>query len=322
MANKRITDQTTDTALTAGDYIIVDSSTEGTRKFDLGSELADIKADFAEFKYGGGGLTDEARYALLDCFQQMPWFTANSKSHYDALAAALFPVATLSSITCVYTQSGTVYESDSLDSLKTDLVVTAHYSDQSTTTVTNYTLSGTLTEGTSTITVSYSGKTTTFNVAVTADTTANIETEGYVLSHYTSGDPIRNEAKTYGGITIKYDLDSATTALALSGIIPYTSTDAPLTNTSGAIVVYDSNGDYVNYVYERMSNGNRWAQDASGTMTEYSQSWTVSSFSKIAFSVDIRHLDDAYMYHSTTGQVFFAGKNTPYFGMSNISEAQ
>lgn len=75
----------------------------------------------------------------------------------------------LTSISAVYTQSGTVYETDSLDSLKTDLVVTANYSDSSTQTVpsADYTLSGTLTVGTSTITVSYSGKTTTFNVTVT-----------------------------------------------------------------------------------------------------------------------------------------------------------
>ncbi len=79
--------------------------------------------------------------------------------------------AELVSISAVYTQSGTVYDTDSLDSLKSDLVVTATYSDSSTETVasTDYTLSGTLTEGTSTITVSYEGKTATFNVNVTWD---------------------------------------------------------------------------------------------------------------------------------------------------------
>lgn len=78
--------------------------------------------------------------------------------------------AVLNSITATYTQSGTVYDTDTLDSLKDDLVVTANYSDSSTQTVpaADYTLSGTLTAGTSTITVSYSGKTTTFNVTVTA----------------------------------------------------------------------------------------------------------------------------------------------------------
>lgn len=77
---------------------------------------------------------------------------------------------TLSSISAVYTQSGTVYDTDTLDSLKADLVVTAHYSDSSTQTVpaADYTLSGELTVGTSTITVSYGGKTATFDVTVTA----------------------------------------------------------------------------------------------------------------------------------------------------------
>ena len=75
----------------------------------------------------------------------------------------------LTSISAVYTQSGTVYTSDSLDSLKSDLGVTAHYSDSSTSVVssTDYTLSGTLTVGTSTITVTYEGLTTTFNVTAT-----------------------------------------------------------------------------------------------------------------------------------------------------------
>lgn len=78
---------------------------------------------------------------------------------------------TLSSISAVYTQSGTVYDTDSLDSLKADLVVTATWSDSSTTTVdsADYTLSGTLTAGTSTVTVSYGGKTTTFSVTVTQE---------------------------------------------------------------------------------------------------------------------------------------------------------
>lgn len=85
-------------------------------------------------------------------------------------------VATLVSITAVYTQSGTVYTSDTLDSLKSDLVVTAHYSDSSDETVpsANYTLSGTLEAGTSTITAAYGGKTDTFTVTVSAVTLSSI----------------------------------------------------------------------------------------------------------------------------------------------------
>lgn len=50
MATKRIIDQPTDTALSPGDLIIVDSeeSGVGTRKFDLGTELTDIKQDLGD----------------------------------------------------------------------------------------------------------------------------------------------------------------------------------------------------------------------------------------------------------------------------------
>lgn len=72
------------------------------------------------------------------------------------------------SITATYTQSGTVYDTDSLDSLKADLVVTANYAGGTSETVpaSGYTLSGTLAVGTSTVTVEYAGLTTTFNVVV------------------------------------------------------------------------------------------------------------------------------------------------------------
>mgnify|MGYP002523897598 CR=1 FL=1 len=96
----------------------------------------------------------------------MAYIDDDGQDYYDALHNALYPPANLTSISCVYTQSGAVYDTDTLDSLKSDLVVTAHYSNGTTQTVTSYTLSGTLTTGTSTITVSYGGKTTTFNVAV------------------------------------------------------------------------------------------------------------------------------------------------------------
>lgn len=95
--------------------------------------------------------------------------TASAGNKSATCAVTVTGFATLESISAVYTQSGTVYDTDSLDSLKSDLVVTATYSDSTTATVpsTAYTLSGTLTEGTSTITVLYGGKTTTFTVNVT-----------------------------------------------------------------------------------------------------------------------------------------------------------
>lgn len=105
---------------------------------------------------------------------------------------------TLSSITATYTQSGTVYDTDTLDSLKADLVVTAVYSDSSTQTVpsADYTLSGTLAEGTSTITVSYDGKAATFDVTVTAVSPLWIFSDGYTCAKGT-GSSSTNYRKIY-----------------------------------------------------------------------------------------------------------------------------
>ena len=73
----------------------------------------------------------------------------------------------LNNITAVYTQGNTkIYPNTSLDSLKSNLIVTANYADGSNSQVTNYILEGTLREGTSTITVTYNEKTTTFDVTV------------------------------------------------------------------------------------------------------------------------------------------------------------
>lgn len=94
--------------------------------------------------------------------------TATAGDLTATCAVTVTGFATVTSISAVYTQSGTVYASDSLDSLKDDLVVTATYSDSTTEVVTDYTLSGTLEVGTSTIAVTYSGVGTTFTVTVSA----------------------------------------------------------------------------------------------------------------------------------------------------------
>lgn len=115
---------------------------------------------------GGDGLTNEVKQALLQIGQKVAYIDTEGQQYYNDLMAALYPV---DSISAVFTQgSAIIYDTDSLDTLKQYLVVTANYSDSTSATVTDYTLSGTLTSGTSTITVSYGGKTTTFSVTVNA----------------------------------------------------------------------------------------------------------------------------------------------------------
>ena len=134
------------------------------------SDIEDAKDEaIEEIGQSGGGITEAVKQALLNCFAHVAWIDDQGQTYYDALEDALYPPANLVSISAVYTQSGTVYDNQTLDSLKADLVVTASWDDSSTTTLSadDYSLSGTLETGTSVITVSYNGKTDTFNVTVT-----------------------------------------------------------------------------------------------------------------------------------------------------------
>lgn len=128
------------------------------------------------------------KQAFLQLAEHISYIDADGQDYYDALYDALYPVA-ISSITAVYTQSGTVYDTTPLDDLKPDLVVTANYSDGTSETVSTYTLSGTLTVGTSTITVTYMDKTATFTVNVTLDREAifGAFSNGYAAVKSTSG---------------------------------------------------------------------------------------------------------------------------------------
>ena len=56
MSDTRIIDQTTDTSLVDGDYVIVDSQNEGTRKYNLGKEIRDIKTDLLQVYVSGTSL--------------------------------------------------------------------------------------------------------------------------------------------------------------------------------------------------------------------------------------------------------------------------
>ena len=142
----------------------------------IAGAAADAKATGDAIAAIGGGLTADVKAALMDVVEHIgAWTDGNAQTYIGALQSALYPPANLVSISAVYTQSGTVNDTDSLDSLREDLVVTAHYTDSSTAVVVAYTLSGTLTVGTSTITVSYGGKTTTFNVIVTHTESWDIE---------------------------------------------------------------------------------------------------------------------------------------------------
>jgi hypothetical protein len=137
----------------------------------LNERLQDVdeRVEVLEASSAGSGLTEDIKVALLQLASKVAYIDEDGQDYYDALEEALYPPANLVSISASYVQSGAIYDSDTLDVLKADLIVTAHWSDRTTSTVSSsdYVLSGILTTGTSTITVTYRGKTTSFNVTVT-----------------------------------------------------------------------------------------------------------------------------------------------------------
>ena len=149
----------------------------------------------------GSGLTDEAKQALLACFEKVAWVDENGQDYYDALETALYPPVNLVSITAIFSQgSNVIYDNQPLSDLKQYLTVTAHYDDSSTAVVTTYTLSGELEQGTSTITVSYGGKTTTFTVTVTHATTQYTITNNLTNVTNSNAATVINELTSYAAI--------------------------------------------------------------------------------------------------------------------------
>lgn len=165
----------TPTTPVVDDTLTVQGAAADAKK--TGDEIADLKSAIAQ----GGSFSAEVKAALdqftasvLQLAEKVAYIDENGQDYYDdidaaadALHSAMNPPVGLSYITAVYTQSGTVYTTDTLDSLKADLVVTAHYDNSTSEVVSDYVLTGTLTVGTSTITVNYGGKTTAFTVTVT-----------------------------------------------------------------------------------------------------------------------------------------------------------
>ena len=127
----------------------------------------------------GGGLSDTFGRALLDCFSHVAWTDNNGAQYYNALYQALYPI---DSITAVFTPNNfIVYPETKLNELRPYLSVTAYSNGYATPLEDDqYTLSGLLLTGESTITVDYFGHTTTVTVTVMP----SLMPEGYTRYDY------------------------------------------------------------------------------------------------------------------------------------------
>lgn len=116
----------------------------------------------------GGGISEAIKNALLQLAEHVAYIDEHGQDYYDDLEAALNYVKELTAISAQFSQGGaTIYDNDTLDTLRRYLAVVAQYNDSTSELVTDYTLSGVLEAGTSTITAAYEGETDSFDVTVT-----------------------------------------------------------------------------------------------------------------------------------------------------------
>ena len=163
-----------------------DAKTVGDALSNISEELANLQTS---------GLTTEQVNALNGLFKIVA-YTADPTSAYSAFKVAFGldgggTGVTLSSISATYS-GGDVAVGTALSAL-TGIVVTATYSDGSTATVTGYTLSGEIAEGSNTITVTYQGKTATFIV------TGMEVTHVYTVTNHLTNVTNSNSATTASG---------------------------------------------------------------------------------------------------------------------------
>lgn len=195
----------------------------------------------ADMEQNGNRLTSEVKTALMAVVENIGlWANGDGQTLIDNLRTALYS-APISSITAVYTQTKTVYASDSLDALRDDLIVTATYTDGTSSVLTDYALSGSLRVGTSTVTVSKDGKTTTFSVTVTA---ARVPATGITLDKTTlslvSSAPVQLTAT----VTPENTTDSVVWASSEEAVAKVSSDGTVTPVADGSCVISATAGDF------------------------------------------------------------------------------
>lgn len=137
-------------------------------RYDVSQSLTETQQEQARENIGvvDKGLSDAAKTALLDCLAHVAYLDSDD-DYYGNLVDALYS-AGIKGISATFTQDGNVFSStDKLDDLKPFLVVTETLADDTQRVVSDYTLTGDLSNALSFVGVTYKGKTAQFAVNVT-----------------------------------------------------------------------------------------------------------------------------------------------------------
>jgi len=147
-----------------------------------------------------GAIPTAVKMAMDTLFQKIAVKDDNTYTSEYSVIHAWATAVNLLSISAVYSQGdNVVFASDSLNSLKQNLTVTANWDDGTSSTLTDsaYELTGSLTTGRSIITASYQGKTATFTVTVSEGTDITPAYSGFVGSNGVTVSQVTNGVRLY-----------------------------------------------------------------------------------------------------------------------------
>mgnify|MGYP000734849750 CR=1 FL=1 len=131
--------------------------------------------------------------------------TKNDYAH-SAKCKVTVTLPELQSISAVYTQGDSVvYPYTSFDAIKDNLEVTASYANGATRAVTNYSISGTLTAGTSTLTITYKEKIATIDVNVSDAPSNDYVTDNLLVYVQAEDNCIKQQDESSTYVVDKYD---------------------------------------------------------------------------------------------------------------------
>ena len=156
-----------------------------------GDEISGLKEDLTALEEVveaiEPGLSNDAKVALLACFQHVAWADNNGATYYNTLRNILFPTV-YPKIEVVYAPNNhVVYTDDFLDSIKDYMTVTYYQTAESSGTIlqkTDYALFGTFVSGENRITVTYLSYSTVFTVTVVQSPVVGLNKYGSGLYDY------------------------------------------------------------------------------------------------------------------------------------------
>ena len=235
------------------------SITNVINRFERFTDIAPaelVKEDYASTT--GGGKFTGIPSQHTNNIQQIRAFALARLAWTDEYVSALTGESdgetekTLNSISATYA-GGDVPVGTAVTDL-TGIVVTATYSDGSTATVTGYTLSGQIAEGSNTVTVSYSGKTTTFAVVGVAESGGDEpESDNIDYTRNPLADVVYTNKSVYDqntGDMVANNNNACTSKFTLQNCM-YRLSDANAKYKS--ISVWDENGAYIGRTPESSS---------------------------------------------------------------------